>query len=137
VSAPLRHFIAYHNTNRVGRSLFEGEPLRLLTNKPVERLLGNAVWFVVGDGDAPKRYSLGSVFVVDDFGEAAEDGFTSWASGRDGHVFQPPVPLNDLEWFPEFFKSMAHFSLGVQEVKETRFVEALDGLAAEAGFRLT
>jgi hypothetical protein len=100
----------------MGRSLHEGEPLRLLTSKPVQHLRGNTVWFVVGDGEAPKRYSLGSVFVVSDIGEANEEGFEHFASGQ-GYVFQPPPLINDLAWFPEFFKTMAHFSLGVQEVK--------------------
>jgi hypothetical protein len=86
----------------MGRPLHEGEPLRLLTNKPVEHLRDNAVWFVVGEGTAPKRYSLGSVFVVDKVGEAREENFERYASGR-GHVFQPPPELNDLEWFPELF----------------------------------
>ncbi len=131
----MRHFVAYHNTERMGKSLHEGEPLRLLTNKPVQPLLHNAVWFIVGEGAAPKRYSLGSVFLVDRVGESAEEGFERYASGQ-GHVFQPPPVLNDLGWFPEFFKGMAHFSLGVQEVKEPRFIEGLLGLAAQAGHQL-
>ena len=119
----------------MGKSLHEGEPLRLLTNRPVQPLLHNAIWFVVGDGAAPKRYSLGSVFLVDRIGEAAEAGFERYASGQ-GHVFQPPPGLNDLDWFAEFFKATAHFSLGVQEVKEPRFIERLLGLAVQVGYRL-
>jgi hypothetical protein len=39
----MRHFIAYHNSEKMGRPLQEGEPLRLLTNKPVNHLLQNTV----------------------------------------------------------------------------------------------
>jgi hypothetical protein len=130
----VRHFVAYHNINRMGRALHEGEPLRLLTDKPVRPLLHNTVWVVVGEGDSPKRYSLGSVFVVNDVGETREDGFGHYATGP-GHVFEPPPELNGLEWFPDFFRGVAHFSLGVQEVKELRFIESLVGLANTAGYR--
>lgn len=133
--ASMRHYVAYHNAERMGRSLHEGDPLGLLTNKPVQPLLNNVVWFVVGDGVAPKGYTLGSVFIVDRVGESAEEEFERYARGR-GHVFQPPPVLNDLDWFPEFFKDMAHFSLGVQEIKEPRFIEGLFNLAAQAGYRL-
>jgi hypothetical protein len=46
----MRHFIAYHNTEKMGRPLHDSEPLRLLTNKPVNHLLQNIVWFVTGGG---------------------------------------------------------------------------------------
>jgi hypothetical protein len=118
----------------MGRSLHEGDPLGLLTDKPVNHLLGNVVWFVVGDGDSPKRYSLGSAFVVNDVGETDEGGFGRYSRGT-GHAFQPMPALNDLAWFPEFFKATAHFSLGVQEIRDQRFVEALLGLASEAGYK--
>jgi len=131
----MRHFIAYHNTERMGRSLNEGDPLTLVTNRSVQHLLQNAVWFVQGDGTAPKNYSLASVFVVNEVGETGEEDFKRFARGS-GHVFDPLVPLNDLEWFPEFFKALAHFSLGVHEVKEDRFVGELMRLAEEAGYQL-
>jgi hypothetical protein len=131
----MRHFIAYHNTERMGRPLREGDPLSLLTNKPVQHLLQHALWFVQGDGAAPKRYSLGSVFLVSEVGETGEDEFKRFARGQ-GHAFQPPVPLNDLEWFPDFFKALAHFSVGVQEVKDERFIEELLRLGSQAGYRL-
>ena len=87
----MRHFVAYHNSQRMGRSLHDGDPLGLLTDKPVSQLVGNTVWFVVGDGESPKRYSLGSVFVVNDAGETVEGGFKRYARGE-GHVFLP-MPL--------------------------------------------
>ena len=70
----MRHFMAYHNRERMGRSLGDNEPLHL-TSKPVQPLLAHAVWFVVGDGKAARRYSLGSVFVVSEIGDATDDEF--------------------------------------------------------------
>lgn len=131
----MRHFIAYHNTEKIGQPLCDGNPLRLITTRRIQHLLHNAVWFVQGDGTAPKSYSLGSVFVVAEVGETTEAKFSLFAEGQ-GHVFQPPVPLNELEWFKSLFKAVAHFSLGVQELKEERFVEGLIQLASQAGYRL-
>src|SRR4051812_45105525 len=110
----MRHFIAYHNTERMGQSLFAGDPLTLFTNKHVKHLSGNTVWFVTGEGADPRRYSLGSRFVVTETGQTGEGEFRRFARG-DGRVFRPAVALNGQPWFADFFKTMAHFSVGVQE----------------------
>lgn len=131
----MQHFVAYHNSDRMGRSLHEGDPLALVTSRGADRLLHNMVWFVVGDGAAPKRYSLGSVFTVNEVGKNDGQDFKYYARG-DGHVFDPPVPLDELDWFSEFFKKLAHFSLGVQEIKDSRFIDELKRLAADAGYHV-
>jgi hypothetical protein len=128
----MRHFIAYHNTERMGRPLHEGEPLRLLTSKSVDRLIGDTVWFITGEGAGERQYAVGSVFRVDIVGDAAEEGFKHFASGP-GHVFRPPVPLNDEDWFPEFLRTMGNFGLGLQEVKDQRVIDALKRFASAAG----
>jgi hypothetical protein len=129
----MRHFIAYHNTEKMGRPLHDGEPLRLLTNKPVKHLLQNTVWFVAGEGAGARQYSLGSVFRVGEVSEAAEDGSERFAAGA-GHVFQPPVPIKEMEWFPEVLRATGHFGLGVQEVKDEAVITGLTQLAAQAGY---
>ncbi len=131
----MRHFIAYHNTEKMGRELHEGEPLRLVTNKPVERLLGNVVWFVTGSGTGTRQFALGSVFRVTEVGEADHAGF-KWSASGDGHVFQPPIPIRECEWFPELLKTTGHFGLGVQEVKQEAIIAGLIEFAARAGYRL-
>jgi hypothetical protein len=128
----MRHFVAYHNVERMGRSLEDGDPLRVLSKRSVQKLLHNTVWFVVGRGESPKTYSLGSVFIVSELGETGQDEFKHFARGQ-GHVFQPQPVLNDLDWFRGFFKDLAHFSLGVQEVKEPRYIEELQRLALQGG----
>lgn len=57
----MRHFIAYHNTEKMGRSLHDDEPLWLLTNKHGNNLLQNTIWFITGEGAGTRQYSLGSV----------------------------------------------------------------------------
>lgn len=130
----MRHFIAYHNTEKMGRPLHDCSPLRLLTNKPINHLLQETVWFVVGHGAAIRQYSLGSVFRVAEIGDAAEDGFKRFATGP-GHVFQPPVPIKELPWFAEVLRATGHFGLGVQEVKDEAVVAGLRHLAAQVGYR--
>jgi hypothetical protein len=132
----MRHFIAYHNTEKMGRPLHAGEPLRLHTNKKVDLLLQNTVWFVTGEGTGARQYSLGSVFRVGEVGETAEDGFKRFASGP-GHVFQPPVPINDMEWFTEVLRATGNFRFGVQEIKDEAAIAGLIQLASQAGHTLS
>ena len=131
----MRHFIAYHNTEKMGRSLHDGEPLRLLTNKHVNHLLQNMVWFVTGEGAGARQYSLGSVFNVAEVGDAAEDGFKRFAAGA-GHVFEPPIPIKELPWFQEVLRATGHFGLGVQEVKDEAVIAGLNELAAQNGYEV-
>jgi hypothetical protein len=58
--------------------------------------------------------------------------FKHFASGP-GHVFRPPITLNDEDWFPELRRSMGNFGLGLQEVKEQRVIEALKQFTTAAG----
>jgi hypothetical protein len=131
----MRHFIAYHNTEKMGRSLYDGEPLRLLTNKHVNHLLHNTVWFVTGEGEGVRQFSLGSVFNVAEVGDAAEEGFKRFAAGP-GHVFEPPIPIKELPWFPEVLRATGHFGLGVQQVKDETVIAALIQLAAQDGYEV-
>ena len=124
MSDETQHFAAYHNTERMGRPLSAGNPLQVLTNKSVDLLYENVVWMVVGEGKSTRQFSLGSVFCVTETGDAAEDGFKHFAAGN-GHVFEPTIPLNDLEWFKDFKASMNSFQFGVQPVKDESHIEAL------------
>ena len=129
----MRHFIAYHNARKMGRPLLDDEPLRLLTRKAVRPLLDNTVWLITGEGAGPRRYALGSVFLVTEVGDTAEDGFSHFASGP-GHVFRPAVPVTDEAWFPEVLRATGHFGFGVQQVKDEAVIGSLVQLAARAGY---
>lgn len=131
----MRHFIAYHNTEKMGRPLHDGDPLALATNKAVNHLLHNIVWFITGEGVGPRRYALGSVFCVAKVGETTAGDFKRFASGP-GHVFQSPVPVNEMEWFPEILRITGNFGLGVQEVKGETVIAGLLRIAAQAGHQV-
>jgi hypothetical protein len=131
----MRHFIAYHNTEKMGARLEDADPLRLLTNKPVRHMLQNTVWFVTGEGAGVRQYALGSVFRVTEVGDTGEERFKRFASGP-GHVFRPPEPIKDKEWFAETLRVTGHFALGVQEIKDPTVITELSRLAAAAGFTI-
>lgn len=132
----MRHFIAYHNTEKMGRRLHEGREVNDLlgvsTSKPVEKLLGNLVWFVTGEEFAPRRFSLASVFRVTETGDEEGNEFKHFASGP-GHVFDPPIPLNDVVWFAKVRHVTGNFGLGVQEVNDAEVIAELRKLANAAG----
>jgi hypothetical protein len=122
------NFVAYHNTEKMGRSLAEGNPFRILTNKPVDKYKDGIVWVIVGEGRDPRRFSLGSVFRVSETGNAEQDGFKHFAAGQ-GQAFDPPIPLNDLEWFSDFKKSMNSFQFGIQPLNDELFIATMKTLA--------
>ncbi|RIK82528.1 MAG: hypothetical protein DCC67_07060 [Planctomycetota bacterium] len=127
-----KHFVAYHNTEGMGRPLSDGDPFRVLTNKAVTSLQEAVVWMIVGEGKNPRRFSLGSMFRVTETGDAAEEGFKHFAAGR-GHAFNPPLPLNELEWFDDFKRAMNGFQFGIQPLSSEQHVAALVALAEKAG----
>jgi len=127
-----RHFVAYHNTEQMGRSLRVGDPFRVLTNKRVDSLQGHLVWFVVGEDTRPRKYFLGSVFRVTEIGDTTQGGFSHFASGH-GHVFEPPIRLDNRDWFPSFATSVGRFGFGLQALKDPSSIAALEALAGQAG----
>jgi hypothetical protein len=108
---------------------------RVYTSKSVDDLSGNTVWVIAGQGSSPKQYTLSSVFIVSDVGEADHPDFKNFARG-DGHRFDPPPEVNDLDWFTELRKKMANFSFGLQEITEQNHVHKLLELANRDGFTL-
>lgn len=72
----------------MGRSLADGNPLNLLTNKSPRALEGNLVWFIESTGTRPKVYFLGSVFRVAETGSADSEHFKN---GRKKWVQSPAL----------------------------------------------
>ncbi|WP_437228012.1 hypothetical protein SH661x_000671 [Planctomicrobium sp. SH661] len=131
----MRHFIAYHNVEKMGRTLLEGQPLQILTNKSVNHLLNNVIWIIVGEGRESRTYSLGSVFIVTETGNADDSGFKYRASGS-GYAFDPPVPIADTDWFTDLFNATGHFGLGVTPIKNAVVIQGLMRTASSHGFQV-
>jgi transcription antitermination protein NusB len=133
----LIHRLAYHNREKMGFSLAEGDARGLRTSKSTSNWIGSVVWFVEGEGQTPRRYSLLSVFVVDEVGESGDPDLPNAAHGAHGHVFDPPVPLNDVDWFPQLFETMGHFGVCPQTLTDAEVIQALLTIASQDGFHVT
>jgi len=125
----MRHFIAYHNADRMGYA--DIERMRVLTNKPVsDDMIGDHIWLFVGKGERSKNYFLGSHFVIDDLAKGESGDFDHQLTGHDGRIFGPMIELDGLDWFEDFRKSVQNFSLGLRQIKDQRIVHELEKLAA-------
>lgn len=112
----MKHFISYHNVDKMGYPFEDAEPFSVGTSKSVERLRGERVWSISGDGH-PRRYHLRDTWIVDEVGESVQVEFSNYARGY-GVIFAPAILLSGLPWFPVFLKSQSNFSLGLQQIKD-------------------
>lgn len=87
----------------------------MATSKTVTHLVGAKVWCLVGTG-RPRRYALGSWFVVDKTGTHRGKRFDNYISGKEGVNFEPMIPLNQYDWFLRFQKSQHNFRFGLQPI---------------------
>jgi hypothetical protein len=87
-----RHFVQYHNTEKMGYDCADGGPFRIVTNRSVDGLPGNTVWLIAGKGCKPRRFYLCEVFVVNEVGPRRGGGFKFFARGSDGTRFLPRCP---------------------------------------------
>lgn len=122
----MQHYIAYHNAERMGHS--DIERLRVYTSRSVdEKMIGDRIWLIAGVGiKSSKQYSLASTFLVEEVSNSDIGEFKWCVAGFDGRIFNPPIPLDDLPWFPEFMKAQQNFSLGLREIGDARFIHQLE-----------
>jgi hypothetical protein len=123
----MKHYVSYHNAEKMGYTFEESDPFSVGTKKKIDRIVGGKVWSIAGVGQ-PRKYFLGACFIVDDVRPSDQAEFDWCAGGKGGQIFNPLVPLNNLPWFAAFLESQNHFSLGLQVIKED-FAEELEALA--------
>ncbi|WLD10739.1 DUF3883 domain-containing protein [Planctellipticum variicoloris] len=126
-----KHFIAYHNTEKIGHEFngerfVPGERWNWSTKKSPEQFLGGKIWCVSGQS-SPRRYLAYGWYEADEI-EAMDDGdFPFVICGDVGFAFPKPVCLNDQPWIAGFLKSQSNFSLGMQQIHPD-FVRELEEL---------
>lgn len=130
----MEHFVAYHSAQRMGYELKPTGALRFFSRKLgiLKNAVGNTVWVVQGIPDGKKTaFSLCGAYVADriDVEDPSSDLYV--ISGHSVKEFAPPVPLNNLAWFPALLKSQSNFSLGFNRVNDEMVVKALTVLLAE------
>jgi hypothetical protein len=100
----------------MGYSFDEAMPFSVVTSKSVERLKGERIWSISGEGK-PRRYFLRDTWIVQECGRSEQSHFHNFAMGH-GETFDPPVQLGELPWFASFLKSQGNFSLGLQQIRD-------------------
>ena len=130
----MRHFIAYHNPERMGYPYRASPHHFFYTKKPVSHLVGNTVW-VVSFAGTQRDYALVGCFQVTEAGDATEGGFKHSVAGN-GPTFRPWIRVKDRVWFPRLLQVTGNFGLGLSEVKDRSVIEGLIEAAAEAGYSL-
>ena len=111
----MEHFIAYHSAQRMGREYNAPGKLVFLSKKLglLKKAIGNTVWVIQGIPDGRKTaYTLCSAYVADSFAPESPSSDVYVIRGSKGTDFVPPIPLNQLSWFPSLLKSQSNFSLG-------------------------
>jgi hypothetical protein len=125
----VRHFVVYHNPERMGYSADEVTELCFVTNKGVRNLIGDRVWLIQGAGK-PRRYVLRGTFIVASTGPDNDDGFRHVVHGEQGKLFKPQIPIGALPWFERFKKSQGNFAFGLQRIGDEAVIRELKNIAA-------
>jgi hypothetical protein len=129
----MEDYVAYHNSDCMGRLRDSDSGLSVLTNKSGLDVKGSRVWLIVGEGK-PRRYYLSLWFIANAVGPDHDHGFSAKISGVEGQRFSRKawLPLNDEPWFPAFLKSQSNFRFGLNLIKDADVARELWRLAEEA-----
>lgn len=112
----MKHYVVYHNTDKLEYAMSTEPPFKIFTKKNVEKIIGDQIWVIAGETnlrDSIKEYKIICTFIVD---SVDREDDANIAAGNNG--IDLDISLNDLSWFPEFKKKMANFSLGLQLIDE-------------------
>jgi hypothetical protein len=133
----MEHFIAYHSVRIMGYSInsVDKQELRFLSRKfsLLRKAIGNTVWIVKGIPERKKtKYLLCSAFIGDRVEIEDESSNLYVISGHKVNEFEPPLNLQNFDWFPALMKSQSNFSLGLNRINDETIVTALNELEAKS-----
>jgi hypothetical protein len=131
---PEEHFVAYHSVRKMGYDYGTPGSLAFLSKKGLllKKAIGNIVWVIQGDTDGRKTaYALTGAYVADSVALESKGSDAYVIRGSQGVDFVPPIPLNELGWFPAFLKFQSNFSLGFNRITNESVVRALLALRSE------
>jgi hypothetical protein len=125
----LRHFLAYHNAQKMGYSCTAIPVPRVKTSKPVSGLEGSTVWLVAGEGKSPKSYYLASRFVVEECAPGKHLGtdLPNEVAGV-GDLFGTRISLDTSPVLEQLQRVSANFVNGFCELRDPAVVSALKAL---------
>jgi hypothetical protein len=120
----MKHFVVYHNPEKMGYLADEFNEPCVLTNKPVEGLGGARMWLIQGKGK-PRQYFLRGTFTVVSIDRDTDEGFRYRVRGRNGDFFRPAIDITDLPWFKRFKRSQGNFAFGLQRISDQAVIDQL------------
>lgn len=120
----VRHWIVYHNPDRMGYEFYECDGFSVVFGKHLRDLTGDVVW-VIGRPWGTRRYFLDSRFRVERMAPSDHPEFGTEASAGDGFLFFPPAEVTRRPWFRRWCELTGHMSTGIQRVKDTVVLEGL------------
>lgn len=122
----MRHFLAYHNAQKMGYSCTVITVPRVKTSKSVTGLEGSTVWLVAGEGKRPKSYYLASRFVIEQCSPDKHAGseLPNEVSGA-GNLFGTRMPLDGMPILEKLRRVSANFVNGFFELQDPSVVSAL------------
>lgn len=126
----MRHFLAYHNAQKMGYSCTAIPMPSVKTSKAVSGLEGVTVWLVAGEGKTPKSYYLASRFVVEECSPGKHLGtdLPNEVSGP-GDLFGIRVSLDAAPVLEQLRRASANFVNGFCELCDPSVISALKALA--------
>ncbi|MFZ5773515.1 MAG: HNH endonuclease [Thermodesulfobacteriota bacterium] len=132
----MRHYVAYHNAERMGYPYEPSGEYSFLSKKALtflEKTVGSFVWVINGSriGSKKTSYTLCAVYIPDQVIDVEDTDFDYIVSGTVGFEFNPVVELNSLPWFPEFLKSQANFSIGISAIHDAKMIGEFTMLTQE------
>ncbi|MBZ5631180.1 MAG: hypothetical protein LAO06_20195 [Acidobacteriia bacterium] len=118
----MHHFVQYHNPQKRGG--YRPGGFGMVTDKPVDSIIGDRIWRVTKAG-RPQRYCLCESFVVEQVGSASNDSKLHRAWAKTGLSFVPPTPIDSEVWFKKLLRAAGNFGFGLQRIKDVQVVSGL------------
>jgi hypothetical protein len=100
-----------------------------LSNKHLgylEKAIGNRTWIISGTLEGRKTiYLLHGYYKVKDVKPIAD--YFDWSVyGLKPKILKTPIEISDFDWFLRLKKEQNNFSMGLDEIKDTEIIAALE-----------
>lgn len=125
----MRHFVQYHNAEKMGDYPALHQRLGIVTNKVKGALPspGDRIWLITGKG-RPRRYSLCSWFNVSEIVSKPIGPFNTRVNGKHGENLESFVSLDSRPWFSNFKRRCGNFGLGLMPVDDDAIISDFEAM---------
>lgn len=122
----MRHFIGYHNAEKMKYSSTTLTEPKLKTGKKVTGLGGATVWLIAGEGASRKDYFIASKFIVTDCDEGLYPGtkHPNQVSGI-GALYKLSKPISGTKLLDDIKSETNNFRNGFHEIGSSKLISDL------------